>query len=302
MEPSIAHRLRLLLVLVAVCLLTGAFALGCGNGDEDKPVPASPTAAPSAIPLAVCLQNANFVADGPIAVASMAGNAGSIADLRWAQHDGCERFVIDLIAEDGSPATGIGTVRAEFLRGKGIVRLVMPDAVKFTGKTRADMNEARGPVMVDLAGKLADKVYVVRTDGNRLYVDVHLAAPAEAAVTTLGGPARVVLDLRPGGGMMGRANTGRGVVVLTPGAGEARYPLTVRGYARHFEANVVAEIRQGGVAAITVSGIARDWILAYGEFELTIPDGPRGNVDLFVGDYSAADGSEQGVMIPLQLR
>jgi hypothetical protein len=248
------------------------------------------------------LQNADFVADGPIALSGTPGNAGSIADLRWARHEGCERFVIDFVAADGSPATGTGTLRAEVLREDGIVRLFMPDAVRFTGKTPADMNEARGPVMVDLEGTLADKAYVVRTEGDRLYVDVHLGAPTEAAVTTLRDPARVVLDLRPGGGAMGRALSGRGVVVLTPSTGEARYPLTVRGYSRHFEANVVAEIRRGGVAVVTVSGIAQDWILAYGEFELTLPDGPRGNVELFVGDYSAADGSEQGVIIPLQMR
>jgi hypothetical protein len=283
--------------------LAGTLGLACsGDGDENGAAPASPTAIVSATPPAVCLQNANFVANGQIAVASTAGNAGSIADLRWARHEGCERFVIDLVAADGSPASGLAAVTAEVMRNEGIVRILMPDAVRFTGKTPADMNEARGPVMVDLPGELADKAYVVRTEGNRLYVDVHLGTGAEAAVSILGTPARVVLDLRPGGGDIGHAVSGQGVVVLVPDAGEARYPLTVRGYARHFEANVVAEIRQGGAAAVTVSGIARDWILAYGEFELTIPTGPRGAVELFVGDYSAADGSQQGVVIPLQLR
>ena len=93
-----------------------------------------------------------------------------------------------------------------------------------------------------------------------------------------------------------------GVVVFTPISGPASYPLRITGYARTFEANVISEVRQGGQRAAQTFGLASDYIEAWGTYELTITTGPAGAADLFVGEYSAADGSERGVHLPLTMR
>jgi hypothetical protein len=173
------------------------------------------------------------------------------------------------------------------------------------------MAEATAPKYARFGGQLADQAFIVRSasGSGSLFVDVHLATPSEARVLALGLPARVVVDLKPGGGPLGSSaeqlfgtQDPAGVVVLSPVAGAASYPLRITGYARTFEANVVAEVRQGGQRVAQTFGMASDYIEAWGVFELTISTGPAGEIDLFVGEYSAADGSERGVIIRLTMR
>jgi hypothetical protein len=95
------------------------------------------------------------------------------------------------------------------------------------------------------------------------------------------------------------ATTGGAVVVLSPPPGETSYPLTVSGYARTFEATVVARILVDGTARAEATATATDWIDAWGSFSITIPDGPAGAVGLFVGGDSPRDGAPEGVTIPL---
>ena len=61
-------------------------------------------------------------------------------------------------------------------------------------------------------------------------------------------------------------------------------------------------MRTGFLKKLLVHGTAADWATTWGEFELTIPRGPSGRVDLFVGEDSAKDGTPIGVTIPLTLR
>jgi hypothetical protein len=136
-----------------------------------------------------------------------------------------------------------------------------------------------------------------------VYVDVHLADAAEAHVSLLREPARVVVDLRPGGGALPPppARDAR-VVVLEPRGGPASYPLTVTGYSRTFEANVVARLEQGGEEVFETFTTATAWVDAWGHYSLSIPRGPAGPVTLHVGEYSARDGSWEGVAVELEMR
>lgn len=149
------------------------------------------------------------------------------------------------------------------------------------GKTPIEMVEATAPKYMRFGGQLAEQAFIVRSGGvsvRSLFVDVHLASPAEARVLTVGSPARVVVDLRPGGGSLGApaeqlfgAQDPAGVVVFTPISGPASYPLRITGYARTFEANVISEGlgRQGGQRAAQTFGLASDYIEAWGAYELT---------------------------------
>lgn len=248
---------------------------------------------------AVCLLAGPFTAEGQVEV--RAGSAeGDEADadrvgaLRWEAHDGCERLVIDLLDAEGGAAAGPGRVTAEVLRDLGVVRVTLRD-VEWVKSTATDTT---------FGGALARAVYAVFSpEGRWVYVDVHLGEAAEAAVTALQDPARVVVDLRPGGGPVPPpAPREDRVVVLEPRPGTAGYPLTVTGYARTFEANVVVRLERHGQEVYDDFTTATAWVDAWGHYSFTIPAGPEGEVVLHVGEHSARDGAWEGVAVPLRMR
>jgi hypothetical protein len=280
--------------------LVGLFALLACAGEAAAPTTASlttttplgTTSTSAASERPPCLEgDGPFVADGVIGVlGGEEGDAQRVAALRWAPHEGCERFVIDLVTEDGAPATASGLVQAELVRDLGVVRLRLADAVA-------------GTAVADTAfgGRLAGRAFVVRSLEAGLFIDLHLLAPATVRSFVLSSPARVVVDLQAGGpSLPSPAPSGGRVVVLSPRGGPATYPLDVTGYARTFEANVIARVRQGGQVEAEGVTTAADWTETWGEFTLDLEHGPEGPAELFVGEESAQDGSEEGVVIALE--
>lgn len=264
----------------------------CTMRDEPQP-PAAAASDTSRDDAAVCLRGEPFIAHGGVPLPQTTGNADArrIRALRWQRHDGCERFVIDLGTADGADAANVGDVRAEVIRDLGIVRITLPD---ITG-IDTDATDAR------FDGPLASAAFVVIAPDNAgFWVDLHLASPAEAHVATLASPARVIVDLRPGGSPLPPPPaTHQRVIVLQPRTGSASWPLTVTGYARTFEANVVARIEHNGSDVFETFTTSTGWLEAWGWFTFTIPDGPAGSVRLHVGEYSARDGGWEGAVIPL---
>jgi hypothetical protein len=245
--------------------------------------------------VAVCLGGDGFAAEGNLQVREAApGDARSLGAMRWQAHEGCERFVMDLLAADGTPAGEPGKVAAELLREIGVVRVALLDV----GSVEPAATEA------PLGGSLASAAFAVSApEGRWIQVDVHLAGAAEARVSTLSAPARVVVDLRPGGAPVPAPAPRRNlVVVLEPRPGAAAYPLTVTGYARTFEANVVVRLEREGRQVFEDFTTATAWVDAWGHYSLTIPRGPGGHLVLHVGDYSARDGAWEGVAIELDMR
>lgn len=305
-------------LLVTLALLTPLLACS-GSGDGSADNERRSTAAPSAIspheqqdghpdghPDAdqpICLQGERFTASGTVPVARGAATEPDasaaprqIAGLRWERHDGCERFVMDLAGQEGGPTAGgtVGDVRAELLRDLGVLRV----SLRGVQGVHTNATDAR------FDGPLARSAYVVKPpDGQGTYLDLHLGEPAEAHLLVLSSPGRVVVDLRPGGGPIGSAAAmTRRVVVLKPAPGPARYPLTVTGYARTFEANVVARLERSGTDVHESFTTATAWVDAWGHFSLTIADGPHGPARLHMGEYSARDGTWEGAAIDLDLQ
>jgi hypothetical protein len=244
---------------------------------------------------AVCLAGEPFVGDGTIPVrAATPPDAHQVGALRWEQHQGCERLVIDLVTADRTPADRAGTVTASVLRRLGVVRISLHDIEGVD----TDATDAV------FGGALADAVFTVRSAaGSWIDVDVHLADAALAHVSTLDSPARVVVDLKPGGATLPEpAPRSNLVVVLQPRSDAATYPLTVSGYARTFEANVVARIEQDGRIVDERFTTSTGWVDAWGAWSFEIEAGPTGAIVLHVGEYSARDGEWQGVAIPLEMR
>lgn len=242
-----------------------------------------------------CLEGDTFVASGSIPVATGArGDARALGALRHAADAGCERVTIELARQDGSPASAAARVRADVLRDLGVVRLSLPDI---------DQVEARA-TDADFGAPLARSAYVVRSpEGAWVYVDIHLGAAAEARVAALESPARIVIDLRPGGAPVPTpAATSVRSVVLAPRPGEHRYPITVTGYARTFEATVVARLEQDGRPAAETFTTATGYIDAWGHYELTFDEGPTGALTLHVGEHSARDGTWEGVAVAVTMQ
>ena len=223
-------------------------------------------------------------------------DSAQIAAVRWADHETCERLVIDFLTIDGAPASALGPASTELLAEAGIVRISLPLGVTTT---------AIADTVLD--GDLTKRVYVVRNAAGGLFVDLHLNTDTATEVRSfsLTAPARAVVDLRRGtrdaGQILAPPRIGPNVVVLGPSPGPQTYPITVLGYARTFEANVIARLYEQGTSARTVFTTATDYIEAWGSFGMVIDSGPTGEVELFVGEDSAKDGSEIGVRIDLDL-
>jgi hypothetical protein len=276
------------LVAIAAMLL-----VACAPTDDMDERAANDGEAPADVP--VCLLGELFVADGPVEVrAAEPADAHEIAALRWQSYEGCERFVIDLRARDGSHAERAGDVRAHVLRDLGVVRITLRDVE----------HVATGAIDAGFDGPLVTAAFVVREEERQwLYVDLHLGDAAEAFVSTLDEPARVIVDLRPGGPQAPPPPTrGSHVIVLEPRPGGASYPLAVTGYARTFEANVLARLVQAGEAVFEDFTTASAYIDAWGHYSFRIADGPTGQVVLHIGEYSAKDGTWEGVAIGLEMR
>lgn len=277
----------------------GAAVPGVGNGgDAVDGTEGSPTS--SGAP--VCLAADAYVARGEIDVRSESGSgesssgaaASGVGALRWHGYEGCERLVIDLLDAGGGEALRVGEVTAEVLRALGVVRVALLEVER----VEPAATEAT------FGGPLARAAYsVISPEGRGVFVDVHLGEAAEASVVTLSDPARLVVDLRPGGGPVpDRAVSSNRVVMLRPRPGGAAYPLTVTGYARTFEANVVVRLEKDGEDVYQDFTTATSWADAWGHYTFTIPDGPTGRVTLHVGEHSARDGSWEGVELPLDIR
>jgi len=149
---------------------------------------------------------------------------------------------------------------------------------------------------------LVRQVFVARSADRTLFVDLHLSAAALVRVSTSSSPARVTIALEPGGSnYSGSPAIGANVVVITPLEGPVDSTLTVNGYSRNFEANTIGRVSQGSTVLAEGFATAADWTETWGEFTLTLEVPGTGPADLFVGEQSAQDGSDRGVVIPIEL-
>jgi len=295
----LARMRRLRLLLATAILLAGCAAAGSGTTTTAATTVATPTTTTApAGDLPPCLAgDAEFGRSGVVAAfGDELDDAVQIASIRQEGYDGCERVAVDFLTGDGAPAATLGPTAADFRPEAGIVRITLPGEV--TASAIADLT---------FDGTSIRRAFVVRTRDGDLAVDLHLAAAAVVVVRSMGtrSPAQVFVDVKPDAEGIARTDPpaiGDNVVVLSPGAGPITYPITITGYARTFEGNVVARlIAEDGTVATEESTTAADWLDAWGEFALTLTDGPTGPVVLFVGEDSPEDGHEVGVRLDLEV-
>lgn len=224
-----------------------------------------------------------------------------------------ERLVVSFTDNDQEAAEEPPEVSGEMLRDKGILRL------------RLHSLRSVDPGASDVAfdSPLVREAFAIFAPGGEdILIDIHLASPALAAVSLERDPAGVVVSLQHEIGDVPRAPIREDrVLVLEPrpdgdGVFEAEWPLTVSGYARTFEANVVFRVRDGEKIIYEDYTTATSWTDTWGWYEHSIDgtdsgrgghserDGPlpeEGHFVLDVGEYSAKDGTWDGVSVELRV-
>ena len=294
---SVKTRLSFTAALVLLAMLSAS----C-NGDDSPgaPAPAVPSAPPAPgtvrtdpaeIPCGAT--NPRFAARGTDSIlGGSSPDAGVLSGLDWVTTDDCERIVLRFLTNEGPPASQIGLTRLEFSPEQGIVRIVMPRDVTVSGIADA-LTE----------GALVQRAFVVRSRSGDLAVDLHVEgdAPVEARALLLGSPARLVVDLRPGPDDpefgTARPSIGADIVVLSPPPGPAEYPLRIRGYARALNNVVTAKVTSAGNGVERpITAAASDDV--WGEFAVTISEGPEGTIRLQVVT-DPVQAADSGVTISL---
>jgi len=296
-----------ILTATALSLLLAACSAATTDSEQTSttaPPPASTatsTEAPTITTLGGQPDSPCLVGDRPFSTSGVisafggaTGDAAQVSSLRAGSHPGCERVVVDLLTADGAPAGSIGLVGVEYDEEVGIVRINLPESVSRTAVADSRFD-----------GTLADRAYVVRTTAGHLAIDIHVAAGAGIALRAfeVDAPSRIVVDLRPNpeASPVRGATVGDGVVVIEPGPGPATAPLSVAGYSRAFEANVIVrlhETRDSPPIAETVT-TATDWVEVWGEFQVALAAIPDQQFELFVGSESPRDGTPQGAWLSI---
>jgi hypothetical protein len=263
-------------------MVAGCTALPSGSTETSTLPSTSSTTSSTTMPTTTAPScEGEFSERGELLTFHVEGDANRISALHTDQDGACEQFVIGFTTQAGAPATSVGNVDVEFLRDIGVIRIALPN-IAHTSITDGVFESP-----------LVDRAYVVRAQDGSLYVDAHLSAPAMARAEIVQSPARVVVQLEPGGEELpAPAPRSDLVVLLAPREAEVSYPLTVSGYARTFEANVVVRILQGGSIVAERVTTATDYLEAWGEFSSVFESGPVGQVQLVVGE----DGDQEVVV------
>jgi hypothetical protein len=228
--------------------------------------------------------------EGEVASAeSGSSDAEQIGAITWETDPECERFTIDFVTAQAAPATSAPAMSAELIRSSAVLRVFLDlEATSVTDQL--------------VQSGLVDRVYVARRADRSLFVDFHLASPALARVSVEESPGQVLVELEPGGSEYeGLSAFAQNVVVITPTTGSVEVPTEIAGYSRNFEANTLARISQGGTVLDEGFTTASDWVETWGEYSLSLDPAGSGEAELFVGEQSAQDGSDRGVVIEIEL-
>lgn len=283
---------------IALGIVTIVAVAACSPVDTDsdptttRPEPVTTTAPTTTLPLvAGCPDEGEFVEDGTIASFDQDQSDSSvIGHISWRADEACETFTFSFVTSEGAPATTPPTVTAAYVEGAPVIRVTL---------------DADQTIITDqlVETGLIDRLYVVRSLEGGSFIDLHLAAPAQARIHVDGSPARVTLDLQPGIVEYPIVATASDiVVVVTPlDTGVVTPTIEVTGYARTFESNVMIIATAGDQLVAEMNTTAAGGLETWGEFRARVVL-PPGEVSLFVGDENAEDGGLEGVTISLTVR
>jgi len=273
-------------------LLTACAGNGTGTTDPARQATTTTSATSSSTlpPVVECPGVGDFEEGGGIAdVPGEGSDSRTIGRISWDTSDQCETFHIDFETSEGAPATMVPEIRVDHLESFQVVRIAVDvDATVVTDQL--------------VETNLVQRLFVVRSLSDGMFIDLHLAAPAAVRAATSSSPARLSLELRPGFvPFAGEASVDEHIVVTSPVDGaEVDSNVQFLGYSRTFEANVVAIATQGGEVVSQANTTAADYLETWGEFRLEV-DLPPGAVSVFLGEESPEDGSLEGITLDLSV-
>jgi hypothetical protein len=279
--------MRINLLLAGVLLaLAACTATGSPTSPPTTVAPSTTEGPTTTTGIEGCPPGEAFVAGGMVAdLPQPQSDAEQIGAISWEASPACEVFTLAFATAQGAPATTASSIRATLLRQVGILRV--ETGVEVTAVTDQ-------LVETELVGRL----FVARKMDRRLFIDFHLSSPATARVAAGSTPGTITIELQPGGAAYAASPTiGPNIVLVAPSGGPLPSPIEISGYSRTFEATVVAVARQGSVTVGEAFTNSADWTETWGEFAMSLIPTSGGEMDLFVGELSAADGSEQGVHV-----
>lgn len=281
-----AVSLLALLALLSACAGNGSVttsSIGTSTSPSSVPVSTVP-------PVVDCPGVGEFEEGrGVAAIDGEASDSRRLGRISWETSDLCETFHFDFETAEGAPATSVPDIDVDHLDSFQVVRISM------------DVDSA---VIADqlVETLLVDRLYVVRSLSGAMFVDLHLSAPAAVRASSSSSPARLTLELRPGFVPFDGESAVDDRLVLTSPTGGSEVGVSTQflGYARTFEANVVAIVTQDDGVVAEVDTTAADSIETWGEFRLglTLPPGP---VSVFLGEVDADNGGLDGVTVDLMV-
>ena len=287
-------------VVIWVALLVAVLATGCGQGsrqeqgtgttEDTSAVSESQTRQETTSEEETAREEVPFTAASEMSGGS-AGAADIIQEVRFAEHEGYERVVIDFGSE-GAPSSRIPAWSLSSPTGEGYARIRFPGV----GATLVSDGAFSGSIM--------DNFYVVRAPGGGMFVDIFATGAFQYRVTELSDPGRLVIDYRPASVDLSFPIPARAerTVLFQPRKGEAiTSPLTVSGYSRNFEAsNTIRLVDSGGNVLSQSTVLSNDWTETWGYFEASLElPAFEGQAILSVGSESPRDGSFEGAEVPV---
>jgi len=277
----------LLLLLSAAC---GSPRDDAVSTTTESTSPTSTPATATAPPATGCAENGEFVEYGEVAgIDQNPSDATTIGAISWDETESCEVFTFAFVTSEGAPATTPPGARVAFPEGTPILRITL---------------DADRTVIADqlVETALVSRLYVVRALEGGMFIDLHLASPAQARVAVSSSPARLTLHLQPGiVEHPADPATSDSVVVASPLDGAAaERAVEVGGYARgdKTEVQVIATMEDEVVAetSTAVAGPLDTW----GEFRAAL-ELPAGDVSVFVGEEGPGGEGLDGVTIRLSI-
>ena len=296
-EMTTQLRLRLLVLAVLAVACTGpavsTTTTSTGvptstSAETTAPATTGPTSTTTAA--AGCGGNQPMVEEGDAGLLPSPGSdAEQVGSITWTTTDECETFAIDFVTAESAPATTAPAASAEFLRQSAIFRVFLDVEV-----TAVTDQLVQSP--------LVDRVFVVRRPDRSLFVDLHLVQPAVGRLVVSSTPGQLLVELAPGGADYEALSAfAANVVVVTPASGPVEVPIEITGYSRNFEANTLARVTQGTDVLDEDFTTAADWVETWGEYSITLDPVGTGEAELFVGEQSAQDGSDRGILLEVEL-
>lgn len=165
-----------------------------------------------------------------------------IAAVTWRTAGECQVVTLSFASDDGAPATTPPTMTARLVRDTGILRI--------------DTAATESVVVAQLVESgLIQELYVPVTAQGTRFVDLVLAGPVVGRARLLTSPARLEIELQPGGPPeMGSPLITRDLVLVQPGRGATVSPvIDISGYSADSAEAITFLVRRFGLDVTSAS-------------------------------------------------